>query len=612
VQEAELEPAMTTDSRGESAPTAFGIEERREWPRDDPLEPPEQALLDHARSGMRLDLVGNGRVDHRAMDEWGPARIVRATVLRHLLAESQWQVHSKGVRLRGARISGPLDLESTALHGPLLLEDCYIDSSDPVVLDYATAPQIVLSRCRIVGGLTAYLLITKELNLRESVFEGVIRLSGADIAGRLICAGALLTGKNRDGSALVADGMKVGRDAYFDQVTAAGAVRLVGADISGQLSCRGSQLTGTDPDGDALVGDGMKVGRDAFFDQATAAGAVRLVGADITSQLACRGAQFMGNDDNDNALLADGMKVGGDALLSQGFTAAGAVSVAGARIDGSMTLDKAKLSNRVALKAAGVHVGGTLHWAPSLPVRGQVDLQRAAVHRLDDDWSLPDAHWPPAKRLHLIGFTYDGFGGRHQASWQQRLDWIRRGHTTATSNKPAAFATQPYEQLARVYRQSGQETEARQVAIARRNDLRRFGSLTRLRSLGNWLLDKTIRHGYQPLRAVGLLIVVYVVVLLVFWGAQHRETAIVPAKDVKNTAPTALHCSPNYTCFYPAGYAVDLVVPIINLRQAENWRPNGHAAWGWAYITVGWIATGLGWALTTLAVAGYTGLIRKE
>jgi hypothetical protein len=54
------------------------------------------------------------------------------------------------------------------------------------------------------------------------------------------------------------------------------------------------------------------------------------------------------------------------------------------------------------------------------------------------------------------------------------------------------------------------------------------------------------------------------------------------------------------------------VAPIINLRQAENWRLNGDAAWGWAYLTVGWVATGLGWALSTLAVVGYTGLVRKD
>lgn len=67
-----------------------------------------------------------------------------------------------------------------------------------------------------------------------------------------------------------------------------------------------------------------------------------------------------------------------------------------------------------------------------------------------------------------------------------------------------------------------------------------------------------------------------------------------------------------YPCFYPAGYAIDVVIPLINVRQADNWRPNADAPWGWSLVAGTWVATGLGWALSTLAVAGYTGLIRKE
>jgi hypothetical protein len=250
----------------------------------------------------------------------------------------------------------------------------------------------------------------------------------------------------------------------------------------------------------------------------------------------------------------------------------------------------------------------------AFPLTGLVDLERAAVHRLDDDWSLPDGHWPPAGQLRLTGFTYDGFGGQHQASWQQRLGWIRRSHTTATATTPAAFAAQPYEQLAKVYRQAGQEAEARQVAIARRNDLREYGSLTRPQRLGNRLLDTTIKHGYQPLRAIVLLVAVYLAVLGVFSYAQHHDDVIVPAKETKEIKPppTARRCSPAYPCFYPAGYAVDVVVPIVDLGQAENWRVNGDARLGRVYIAVAWLATGLGWAFTTLAVAGYTGLVRSD
>jgi hypothetical protein len=76
--------------------------------------------------------------------------------------------------------------------------------------------------------------------------------------------------------------------------------------------------------------------------------------------------------------------------------------------------------------------------------------------------------------------------------------------------------------------------------------------------------------------------------------------------------PTALHCVTGYPCFYPAGYAFDLVVPLINIHQAEFWQPNGHHWLGWAWITGAWTVTALGWFLATLLVVGFSGLARQQ
>jgi hypothetical protein len=210
---------------------------QEEWKPGDPLEPPEQQLLHHAEAGTRLDLAGDGPVDHQAMDGWDAARTVRAAVMRHLLVEPEWSLHSKGVRLRGARISGRLDLESTEVRCPLLLEDCYFDSPELLTLDCATASRIVLARCRVAGGLAAGLLVvTKELDLSGSAFEGAVQLLGADIAGQLNCQGAQLTGKDSDGNALVGHGMTVGGHVFLDDgFTAAGAVSIAAARIGGSL-----------------------------------------------------------------------------------------------------------------------------------------------------------------------------------------------------------------------------------------------------------------------------------------------------------------------------------------------------------------------------------------
>ena len=548
--------------------------------------------------------------------------------LRLLGADISGQLSCRGARLTGADTDGDaLIADGVKVGGDVFLDQGFTADGAVRLSGAHITGQLNCRGARLTGADTdGNALIAEAVKVGGHVLldqgfttAGAVRLLGADITGQLSCRGARLTGADTDGNALVADQVKVGGSVFLDEgFTTDGAVRLHGADITGQLSCRGARLTGADTDGNALIADQVKVGGDVFLDQGfTADGAVRLLGADITGQLNCAGARLTGANTDGNALIADNVKVGGDVFLDERFTAAGAVSLTAGRIDGAMSLAKAELTGPVALRAAGVRVGHELRWEPRSPVKGLVDLERAAVQRLDDDWSLPSAHWPPAGKLLLAGLVYDGFGGTHQADWSQRLDWIRRHHTTPVPGQRAAFATQPYEQLARVYRQAGQDSDARAIAIARRNDLRRYPNLSRLsrpRRVGNWLLDKTIKHGYQPLRAVGLLVAVYLVTVLAFWGAQHHDTVIVPAKDVRTLTPTptGLHCTASYPCFYPAGYALDVVVPIINVRQAENWRPNGDADWGWAYGGGSWLATGLGWAFSTLAVVGYTGLVRKD
>jgi hypothetical protein len=301
-------------------------------------------------------------------------------------------------------------------------------------------------------------------------------------------------------------------------------------------------------------------------------------------------------------------------LLDERFTAAGNVSFNSARAD-QLVLSPAKPAGAQEITfnftATEAQIACELRWDPDGQFSGRVDLEDAHVGELEDIWtpSGEQAHgyWPPGGRLRLSGFTYGGLG---EASVKQRLGWIRSQYE---GDKPAAFAAQPYEQLAAMYRQAGQDTEAREIAIARRRDLRKYGNLNWYRRFGNAFLDKTIRYGYQTWRAAVGLAAVFVAFLLLSIIGQHQHV-IVPLGDVSrlHPVPTATLCTSNYPCFYPFGYAVDTVVPIINVHQADYWGPDAHAPAGWLWVFGAWGATAAGWALATLLVAGYTGLVRQD
>jgi len=234
-------------------------------------------------------------------------------------------------------------------------------------------------------------------------------------------------------------------------------------------------------------------------------------------------------------------------------------------------------------------------------IDGIVTLRHERVGQLVDDLAHEGGRWPSAGKLDLTGFVYDGLGLR-QGTVDDRLAWVRR--------QLPRFSLQPYEQLAAVYRAGGHEREARRVLIAARDDLRRHGSLSSVQWAGNWLLGVLLGHGYRPGRVLGALAALYLAVVLLLSSAQDHRL-LVPARPNPPNGVTAEACVAAYPCFSAWGAAVDTVIPLVRLGQAEAWRLDASVSWGWAYRAGAWTATGLGWALTTLAALGVTGLVRK-
>jgi hypothetical protein len=355
----------------------------------------EQRVLDEARSGNLVDL---GDLDEDQRD-------VSADVIRRLCVGSgATTVDARGIRIKRARIAGPLDLSFCDLPHPLRFEATTFDATPD--LTGARLPALWFRDCSLPGVL-AERIQTGEIRLDVCTVMGGVRLLDARIAGQLNCAGAKLT--EEGGDALSADGAEITGGVFLREgFSATGTVRLLRARISGPLNRRDARLTNTGGEalsadeaeikgagsstagstrragcgwperigghvncsgatlrnegGVALSADGAVIGRDLLLgDGFSAAGEVRLLGAKIGGQLNCTGASL--TNAGGDALSADEAEIGGALFLRAEFSATGTVRLPGTRIGGDLDCVGATVSNEngVALMADGAEIGGYVH-----------------------------------------------------------------------------------------------------------------------------------------------------------------------------------------------------------------------------------------------------------
>jgi hypothetical protein len=233
----------------------------------------EQALVDHVTRGEPLDLAGGEPVDEAAMRTWDSSRTIRAGVLRDILrGRLAPDPDPHGLRLRGARIAGRLDLENLATGVGVELSDCLL--GEGLIARDATLPFLALPGCRLehpaqpplaADRFTAAVLALDRAVITADCETGAVRLAGANL-GRLECVGATI--RNVAGPALHADSLQVDQVVFlsgeFEAVGAGdvGAVRLLGAHL-GQLNC--ADATIRNDTGPALAAEGLQVDQNVFL-----------------------------------------------------------------------------------------------------------------------------------------------------------------------------------------------------------------------------------------------------------------------------------------------------------------------------------------------------------
>lgn len=595
-------------------------------------------------SQSRLD---EGDEDSHALDLTGAK--VRGAVSLAPTAEGPARVWGK-VSLTGAELDGDLDLRGAQ-----------IIRAGKVAIDAAGFRAATV--CMAVGWVGS--------QPRSFLAEGAVDFSNATLDD-LDCGGARLVG--RGGLALSASGATVKRRVFLARpldkdgqpIVAKGRTmrfRATGQvdlqDITtAQVLCRGARFENAE--GQALILYGAKVTEQLLLEAAVhsdggavyedgtggkvlrmeAYGTVRLQNASI-GQLSLRGARLHAPPMS-HALNARSVEVRGDVLLDaqkagdgsvisddEGpvrFEATGGVSFAGASIAGSLDCTEASLQaldpesgeerERLAFDASTATITRKLVWC-EVTCSGHVDLHGLQAGSLEDtilSWPSTYGH------LKLDGFTYTALLGTQAAEWKQRRDrWLGK----------TKYAAQPYEQLAAVYRSAGDSHAARKISMASFNAQLTLNEWNEhppkslgqcLRLAGRWVLRALIGHGYEPLRAllpIAALLVLAVIVTndavthndMVRARALPSEKPATAANAKKKPVPEAkpTDCRrKDYPCLQPWLYAADLLVPVVNLGQRDAWRATRDHRWLPPVMTV------LGWMLTTLIVAGFTGLVRRE
>ncbi|MFF3322317.1 hypothetical protein [Streptomyces sp. NPDC002889] len=360
---------------------------------------------------------------------WCDAGEVGADAVRSLLlsAPAPEDGQSARLHLRGARITGALDLADATIGVPVRMHRCSFEG--PLVLRGARLDAVEFVGCDVPGLVATGAATAREAKIVDCTVAGTLDL-------RAFRAGAWLS---LDGSrlealpgrpAMDAESLSVEQGMSANGLRCGGAVHFNSASVQEYLSFRGARLLGPEARlraPELVVGGSLhldrgfvnegpinlyraSIGGSLHIEDATLTGhgtgrgqtALGLVCATVDGNLQAgegvrvsgcidlRDTQIRGTVNLDGArainrhgpaVKAFRVQVGGDLHARDGFVAVGALELSGARIGGSLQLDGADLTGHegIAIRARNLVVGARIDCSGGFIARGTVWLSSAAV-----------------------------------------------------------------------------------------------------------------------------------------------------------------------------------------------------------------------------------------
>jgi hypothetical protein len=290
-----------------------------------------------------------------------------------------------------------------------------------------------------------------------------------------------------------------------------------------------------------------------------------------------------------------------------------------------------KLTGTLAFNDATI--AGAFQWNTVLPQPEAVlDLRRAKAGRLLNDPSISSK-----KHVLLAGFIFDRLDDGAPTELRAQIHWLHL-------QPDFGLLTQPYEQMADAFRKMGLPDQATDILIAQNWDHARafypsswidlFNLNKLLALLWYRAIGPLIGYGYRPANALWFFFFFLVLGTRIFQNA-YRDKVIVRTKS--NAEPK----------FHPFIYSLETFVPLLKLGMGDHWAPSDasdkpiltlspalkrftlHFLYGRLdaqrrlaispqhslsllvrhYL---WIHIICGWLVTTLLVAGLSGILKKN
>ena len=533
-------------------------------------------------------LPSDWRLDPTKPEGWTVGRTLSSGFLETILLHEPYRgsLKRQGVRITGAYFTVPVDLTGAQVSHDLTLafsrfeqpvDLSEAETSERVIFDGSLFAQSVDLRRARVGGLLAMI---------GSTFNGPLHMNDLDVALSIFMRGGAQFKDVDLGGARVGTQLSMTGSIFMDRLD------MHSLWVKASLYMNSAQFNEVNLE-NARVDGPMEMFHSTF------ARPLIMNNLQVKANLYMDGAQF-------NEVALRGARVGG--LLNMAgstFTGplnlgslqvASSLSVADAKLEGYLYLVSAKIGEDLdltgselgSLDLTGTRIEGELRLAsarPELPrwrEGGRLVLRNATVWAFQD-WADGEGDaWPP--ELQLDGFTYERLGGlagddRGSDLSRRPVDWF-----VGWLVRDRSYAPQPYHELAKLLRETGQTEKADEILYAGRERERR--AAWGLERLGLDILNMTIGYGFGYRYFYALFWVAALVGLgvLMLWAGGERK---------------------RHGMTLGIAYSLDMLLPIIRLRDAHYDIDLVSTARYYFYVH-----KVMGYVLASFLVAGLAGLTK--